>query len=83
MRYPSTPEVIGTISEIPPNGNERHIGDRIVGISVSQSNISDKSDAEIQVDIRGYPGRTNITIKMPLQDVMAAITSAMLNKEQA
>jgi len=80
MRYPSCPEIIGTVTEITQNGNSHIIGDRVAGISVEQRESYSADDAEITVDVRGYPGRTNLMITFSLQELVKAITAATLGK---
>lgn len=84
MKYYETPEVIGQVEEHRKGSNSdpMPIGDRIVGITIFRDD-DQRREGELQIDIRQYDRtRDNIVIKLPLLEVMAAITTAAIHREE-
>jgi hypothetical protein len=80
MKYPNNPEVIATLETIDNDCNDTYIGDRIIATQVRQV----KGDAGmVDIDIRDYPKRgTNLIVRIPYPELMAALASAALNAER-
>lgn len=81
MRYPANPELVVSTEIIDQEGDGRLNSDRVAAIAVSIGNKMDQN-GQLQLEIRDYPKKGEIlVIRASLPDVMAAITSATLNRE--
>lgn len=80
MRYPNCPEVIVTVEGITPDGDSIYHGDKVVGIQVFQSERD--RDGRVDLDIRGFDKKgNNLVIRIGLTELMAALSSAILNAD--
>lgn len=80
MKYPSTPEVIATVTGLNKYGEETNYGDVITGISVAIESAS--RDGEVTIDLRDVFKNESLIIRLQLPELMAALTSAILHSER-
>lgn len=74
------PEMIGTLRMVNSDGDEACLGDKIIGIQVSQDTIS--SPGLVQFDVRDFKRNTNLLLEIELQELVAALARATLNAER-
>ncbi len=81
-KYPNTPEVIGRVSEINGDGEDRTVGERIVTIQVLFGKGQHR-DGTAQIDVSGWgkKGAGNLLIEIPLPEFVAALSCATLNRD--
>jgi hypothetical protein len=81
IKYNDCPELISTIREVTPEGDDVPMGDRVTGIQVR---VEGKNKPAIaQMDIRDYKKRSSLVIEIELSELMAALSVATLNADKA
>ena len=73
-RYKDCPELIGTVRLIDGDGEEKYLGDKVVGIQVN-----DDHDGLVQIDVRSFKGNDNFVIEIELPELVAALSLATYN----
>ena len=79
-KYKSNPEVIGTLKSINEDGDDTHLGDKVVGIQVQQNRQN--RDGLVQFDVRGFKGSTNLILEIELSELVAALSLATMNADR-
>ena len=81
MNCPNCPEIIAHIDRIDTAGNDESLGDKIIGVQVRQT--KNQRDGTLDIDIRNLDRKTgNLVIRIPLPELMAAISCATLNSDR-
>lgn len=80
MKYPNNPEIVVTVDMIDGDGDEVNMGDRIAGVQVRQS--KSERDGIVDLDIRGFKGSKNLVVRIPLPELIAALSCATMNAER-
>lgn len=82
MKYYSSPEVIARVRTV-QDGDDRDVSDKIVGVQVLFDD-SNHREGTAQLDVRkmGKKGEDSFVIEIPLSELMAALTTATLNREE-
>ncbi len=84
MRYLESPEIISHVRTVNSEGDDFHIGDRVLGVQVKMDDGISR-DGTVQLDLRDFDRKRqdNLVIEVSLPDLMAAITTATLNRDKS
>ncbi len=84
MRYLETPEIISHVRTVDSNGDDGHIGDRILGVHVNMDDSLSR-EGTVQLDLRDFDPkkRESLVIEISLPDLMAALTTATLHRDKS
>lgn len=81
MKYYETPEIIAHVRTVDQNGDDHLNGDKVAGIQVLFDDGNHR-EGTAQIDVREFGKKgENLVIEVPLSDLMAALTTATLNRE--
>lgn len=78
-KYKNCPEIIAEVREVTSDGDEKHFGDKVLGIQVR---VSEGVPAIVQFDIRSIRGSNNLIVGVELSELVSALSLATLNPEK-
>ncbi len=81
MKYPNNPELIASVESINADADVIYLGDKIVGIQVRQDDSN--KDGMVDIDVRAFDKRGALVIRIPLPELMAALSCATLHAERS
>jgi hypothetical protein len=74
------PEIIANVRTIDGEGEETYFGDCVMGVEVA-NNESAYPGGLVMFDLRGALKKANIVVRIDAEDLMQALTRAMVNRE--
>ncbi len=80
IKYQDCPEIISTIREVTPEGDDLPMGDRVTGIQVRVEGKN--KPAVAQLDLRDFKKRSSLVVEIELAELMAALSLATLNADK-
>lgn len=82
MKFYKTPEILAQVRTVNQDGEDSHLGDKVLGVQVLFDDDRHR-EGTAQLDLRGYArkGNENLIVEVPLSDLMAALTTAALNRD--